>query len=394
MTDQQIRQALHEALDRRLSGMQEDPFLARRVLAGTKGEKPMKKKLSLSLAVALALILMASVALAAGLGVFDKLAERFDEMGETRLHGLSDVSDVVGTSVTTDDGITIDIDQCYYEGNRIFISYRESGNLYSCTRHEGTPEGEIQWSWTEKNFIAAENMISDLPVQQEDILWLNGEGQRWEEVYQASLHDGLSLADGTYLDIIGGDILAQEDGSIIGWKECEIPEEKLADELTFKVVLFRTNSIHFQDGKDYYSATTRGETTEIPFTVKQNKQFTYWGGAFGNQTYTANCEFILGQIDMRGTINVMCPEEWVKAHSDWDYHSDDDLIECYVLYGGDQALSRLGMQGEWSKDKETLCFEMIFSKPQEMKGLKLVPVYTKSGDHIEEAISLVQLVNR
>lgn len=389
MTDEEIRQALHKAMDRRLSGMREDPFLAQRVLAGTKGEKPMKKKLSVSLALALALILMASVALAAGLGLFDKLAERWED---SRLSELSTISDVIGVTVTTEDGITVEIDQCYYEGDRVFISYRESGNLYSCVRHEGAPSSDIQWDWTEKDFICAENMISDVPAQQEDLLWLNSEGQRWEEVYHASIHDGLTLADGTYLEIIGGDITVLEDGSIIGWKECVIPAWKQADTLEIKAVLFRTHSIVFQDGKNYSKATTRGEDTDILFTVKRNEDLNYLSGTFMNDVYAVAADFKAGKIDIRGEIRLSCPQEWVKAHDDWDYHSSEDLIEEYSLYVGDVPLENGGP--EWERyDEHMIFFGLQYSRPETLEGLKLVPIYTQSGAHLQEAIPLVKPVN-
>lgn len=393
MTDQEIRQALHEAMDRRLSGMQDDPSLARRVLAARKGEEPMKKKLSVSLALVLALILMASVALAAGLGLFDKLANgNTTNLDKQRLQKLNSISDNLNKVITTEDGITVEIDQCYYEGNRVFISYRESGKLYECVRHEGAPEGDIQWDWTEKNFIAAENMMSEVPARQEDILWLNGDGQRWEERFDASLHDGLMLSDGTYLDIIGGDITVQEDGSIIGWKECEVSPGKLDETLEIKAVLFRTNSIHYQNGPDYSVANTRGETTDILFTVTRNDNLAYLSGTFMNDVYAVAADFTVGSIDIKGEIRLSCPEEWVKAHADWEYHSNEDLIEEYRLYAGDAPLENGGP--EWERyDPRMIFFGLTYSRPETLEGLKLVPIYTQSGAHPQEAIPLVKPVN-
>lgn len=67
MNDQDIRARLHAAADRGLSGLRDDPTLARRVLAQAKGEKPiMKKKFPVALAAAIILISAFTVALAAG----------------------------------------------------------------------------------------------------------------------------------------------------------------------------------------------------------------------------------------------------------------------------------------------------------------------------------------
>ena len=391
MTDEKLRQEIHKAMDGGLSAVREDPWLARRVIAASKGEKPVKKKISASIVLVIALVLLASAALAAGLGLFDRLSANYPfgtETDKERLAGLDTVARSIKASTVTGDGVQVDIDQCYYEGNRVFISYHVSGKIYDCVRHEGALKDDIQWDWTEKDFVYAENMISEIPARQPDILWLDGKGQRWEEVYHASLHDGLSLMDGTYLDIIGGDILPQEDGSIIGWKECEVPIDKQDETLEIKAVLFRTNSILFQDGRDFYSATTRGEQTDIPFTVQRNDKLNFLSGAFACDTYQANADFTVGQIDMKGILRLSCPAEWVKAHDDWDYQSLEDLIEPYDMYKGDTLLSNNGLQAEWYENGKVICFEHLYSCPESLQGLKLVPVYTNSGAHMEEAILL------
>ena len=57
MNDQEMKRLLQSAIDHRLSGLQENPFLARRIIAAAKGELPMKKKLSVSLILVLVLTL-------------------------------------------------------------------------------------------------------------------------------------------------------------------------------------------------------------------------------------------------------------------------------------------------------------------------------------------------
>ena len=57
MNDQEMKRLLQSAIDPRRSGLQENPFLARRIIAAAKGELPMKKKLSVSLILVLVLYL-------------------------------------------------------------------------------------------------------------------------------------------------------------------------------------------------------------------------------------------------------------------------------------------------------------------------------------------------
>ena len=78
MTDEELRSVIHHAVDCRLSGVQNDPFLARRVLA--KGERKMKKKIAalpLLAALILALTLTAAAAEALGVNVFEWFGRRY-----------------------------------------------------------------------------------------------------------------------------------------------------------------------------------------------------------------------------------------------------------------------------------------------------------------------------
>ena len=59
MTDQELRTRVQKAVDHKLSGIQDDPWLARRVMNRVEEEKPvMKKKLSISLVFVLVGILL------------------------------------------------------------------------------------------------------------------------------------------------------------------------------------------------------------------------------------------------------------------------------------------------------------------------------------------------
>ncbi len=51
-----------------------------------------------------------------------------------------------------------------------------------------------------------------------------------------SFKDGLDLEDGSYADIIAEEEIEQDDGSVIGWKECIVPDEEAADNQTFSLV--------------------------------------------------------------------------------------------------------------------------------------------------------------
>ena len=69
MTDQELRTRVQQAVDQKLSGVKDDPWLAQRVMNRAEGEEPVvKKKLSLSLVFVLVGILLIGTALAAAIG--------------------------------------------------------------------------------------------------------------------------------------------------------------------------------------------------------------------------------------------------------------------------------------------------------------------------------------
>ncbi len=83
MNKRQDAEKIRRALDASLSGLQDDPWLAQRVVAAAKGEKKVKKKISVGLAVALVLAMLAATALAVGMmNYFSGFAKLENEYGE------------------------------------------------------------------------------------------------------------------------------------------------------------------------------------------------------------------------------------------------------------------------------------------------------------------------
>ena len=347
----------------------------------------MVKKVSASAVLVIALLVVSmTAALAAGLGLFGELAQ--DPRGDSRLSEVEKVADAIDREWTTEDGVTLRIEQAYYEGNRVFLSYRMSGDRTSTVLHEGAPEGEIAWDWVEENMIAAQSMISDEPERHQAIQQLDGQSQRWIDCTDKGLHDGLTLADGTYLDIIGGDNLVQEDGSVIGWKECEIPEDCLRETLTFQVRLYRHHFIMFQDGTTYRQWTEKGETTPFAFTLTQNTELTRLKGSGAGKDYTAVAELTAGQIDLRGKITVTCPEAWVQVWNTWENPEHIDMIDDWALCVNGEVMAESGVQGAGVSGENQLVYDVLFDAVQDWHGLTLVPVYGNQQPHMEEAIPL------
>ena len=390
-SDQEITQRIRAAIDDCTRGIDDAPSLQNQIARKAKGEEPVVKKISASAILVIALIIVTmTAALAAGLGLFGELAQ--NQNADDRLTQLDEVSESLSVSLVTDDGITIEIGQAYYEGNRVFVSYRLSGNLCSVQLHEGAPEENYSWTEVFENTIAAETFGNDIPELQRLNAWLDGKGQRWGTSYEASLHDGLFLEDGAYLDIIGGDQVLQDDGSIIGWKECTIPADRLSDTLIFKAVLFRGNDIKFQDGNTYKWLYQRGESTDIFFTLQHNDRYIFLKGSAGTDVYQAQAELASGKVDLKGVVRVAAPAAWMEVWNSWENEENIDMIERWNLYQNGVLTSKKGTEAVRAEGDREIVFELLFQHMDSIEGLSLVPVYFQSGEHPDEAIRIEQVV--
>ena len=132
-----------------------------------------RKVIALFISITLFLLLASAVA-ESGAGLFSELIE--SDCTDERLAALDEAAETISVSQTTGD-VTVEISQAYYEGNRIFISYKVSG--------------------------------------------------------PAMVLDGLELEDGAYADIIAGGETESDEGTTIGWKECIVPQDEFTDPQTF-----------------------------------------------------------------------------------------------------------------------------------------------------------------
>ena len=349
----------------------------------------MKRTISAGLVLAVILILgTLTTALAAGLGLFAQLGQ--GKYADERLPDLDAASSPVGETVTTDDGYTVTIEQAYYDGSRLIISYRLTGDWSRMEFGEGAPDHVLRDEDPDAMYTIAFDGDDPDSMRLED--WLNRGKECWARHSFASLHDGLYLMDGTYLDIFYGDFETLDDGGVIGWKECHVPAERAAETLECKAVLFRGETIYYQDGNGIHTDYTRGEQTDIPFTVRKSDSPKVFTGRFlVNDVYTAQASLALSPFDLTGTVTLRCCEDWYRAWDDWDYQRQSDLIYDWALYAGDElVINRWTVEGVHTEAPNTLVFELMMRTGGHTDDLRLVPVYEDSGEHPDEAIKLTQ----
>lgn len=182
----------------------------------------------------------------------------------------SEMNDKNVPSVTTDAGYTVEISKAYISGDSVFVWYSLRGELIYTELHEGAPDQEIKWKNILENTIPAGRWADDNPKLQEEIDWLDGNGQRWAIDRTVRISDGILLSDGTYCDMVDGEIEYPEDGIISGWRQCRIPSGHNAETMEFALVISQFERISFQDGPTHKDLSTRKEWVDIIFTLKRN----------------------------------------------------------------------------------------------------------------------------
>ncbi len=256
-----------------------------------------------------------SAAFAAEGGLFREMTET--EYDDERLTILDQVAETISVSQTTG-SVTAEVSQAYCEGNRIYISYKASGAIYE--------------------------------------------------------EDGLSLEDGSYADIIAGGSVQKDDGSIIGWKECIIPDNQLADRQTFCLV---------------YRIPGSEEKQTLRFSLERHIYSEYLQGISPSTDYRAHAILYMGKVSLKGAVILTSPEQadsW-RAWQEGEEGNGTDVIACWNLYQNGEPVS-FDLFGASEVLSDGVAFSVMYPYMEDLNGLSLVPEYSDGGEKPEEAIVL------
>ncbi len=384
--------AVRAAIDDCLSGLESVPSRRAEILTHVRGEKKVKKKLSAGFVLAIVLtVLMAGAAVAAGLGLFGELTGQDEDV---RLGDLAELSANVGMTFTTPTGQTVTIDQAYYDGTRVFLSYKATGRWEEVELGTGKPEDMINAETEEPGVIFGKAYHMEREEGARMMKWLDGSEPRWARYRSMSIHDGLETEDGTYLEIIGGTSYEQPDGSCIGWKECTVPEEAAKDEITVCLGIFGSERLYYQTPDCLYSAHLGGvETTWYPITLQKSTEPMHLTGTAQGPDWSATADIRLNPIDLRGEITVACPASWTAYWQTGECADPAlDMITEWVLYIGDTQVEGYDLEGStggWTDGEMT--YGICWRTGGVADGFRLVPKCRQTGLHPEWALTLTEI---
>ena len=125
MREAEERMIFQNAVDRRLSGLQENPFLAQRIMNAEKGEIKVKKKLTLSMVLVIVLLLIAITALAVALlspkEIVEQVAVPVAQSNDQENYTYEELAELI--RALNENGITLD------EGSKIMRAF-QAGHGY------------------------------------------------------------------------------------------------------------------------------------------------------------------------------------------------------------------------------------------------------------------------
>ena len=346
-----------------------------------------RKTMTVLLAITV-IVLAISAAFAAEVGVFGEVAAREGEYADNRLSVLEEIAEKPAASQTLEDGITVEVNQAYYEGSRIFVSYRIGSNVDLIQLHEGAPE-ETEWTHEVENWITGETPAIDQADYMKEHEWLNGQGQRWLEG-PYDMVEGILLEDGTETRTVDGMEIKQKDGSLIGWLEAVIPEGKAADSQSFALSVSCNHAVKFQDNANYKQNWTESGKAGVPFTAARNKDSVTLQGSLETKAWKAEASATAGKADMQVTIR-MVSDEQSKARNELetgDTEINTDLVIYWDLYRNAQPMTDAAGENRTFMDGDAVVYEIGFPRMDNTSSLSLVPVYSRTGAHEDEAITL------
>ena len=386
MTEQDT-QKIRAAIADCLSGLDTLPSQRAEILRAAKGETKMKRKMHLGLILALILALLTTgIAVADALGLFGQLGQQ--KHADARLTGLEHVSIEVNKVITTGEGVTITIGQAYYDGQRVFISYRMEGPYDMLETGTGDP-GIASYDWENPGELFREVFFVDGPNGQVIRDWLDGSEPRWAKRTSVNVHDGLQIGE-TYLDIIGGEYYFLEDGTMMSWKECEVPAELAADEVSFSIGVFTNCTTYYQTPEGLY--VDFGDRTEAvwhDFTLQKTEYSAALTGTAQTAEWSAVANLTASAIDVKGEVILECPKAWSDLWQRWENPEGIDYIHDWAFYVDGKKVDGHNLNGGVNVLADgRLSFGIGFRLDDLTAEMKLAPVYAKDGVKLDEAIVL------
>lgn len=333
-----------DLLEKRMENIRMSPTLRAQIHARVRRKHALARGRMLPvLALILALTLLAGVALAYSQGLFGRLAIRADGSMEKQLTRLDENASLIGAvHVIPASGAyseaTISIDQAYYDGRSLYVSY----SIASDDQQDGLANGG---SYTQlpppeslDGFERFYDSIDEVSLLSDDdrlrISEAIARGERvCVQICSQSLSETPQTADGEPVPpLTGGSVEA--DGVYSAWTKFESPlPESLCglDSLTLRYDFIRVTTTILFTGEGIFMKWDREDALPVEFTVPCSAQtrtlhaseaYTARDTQGSETAYTLEASLTCSSVSLEAVVTLSdVPDAWLNALADgsvWD----------------------------------------------------------------------------
>lgn len=333
-----------DLLKKRMENIRMSPALRAQIYARIRRKPVLTRGRMLPvLALILALTLLAGVALAYSQGLFGMLAMRADGSMEKQLTRLDENASLIdAVHVIPASGAyseaTISIDQAYYDGRSLYVSYSIVSDEQQDEPASGASYTQLPPPESLDGFTRFYDSIDEVSlISDDDRLRISEALARGErvcvQIYSQSLSETPQTADGEPVPpLTGGSV--EEDGIYNAWTKFESPlPESLCglDSLTLRYDFIRVTTTLLFTGEGVFMKWDREDAIPVEFTVPCHAQTRTLHAretctahdAQGNETAcTLEASLTCSSVSLEAVVTLSdVPDAWLNALADgavWD----------------------------------------------------------------------------
>lgn len=387
--------AVQHAVNARLSGLQENPWMARRVLTAIKGEEKVKKKISVGLLFVIIAIFCTGVAIAANTNLFEYFAKINGGDYLNKANQAAKFYDAQTITIPQDGHFSeaaFSVDQSYYDGQTLIIAYTLSKKWIPSQFLTEDEALAAHGDWVSEAYLDMPKPRLDDILSPEDVSLFEQKRKQDGAVQLAcftqSVDDYVMLGE-TAIDASGANIVRMPDGTTMGYIIFTSPLPKEAQDqeaLSLAFVFNRHSFALYEDESGFYDKHISGSSTQIPLTIRRNASPAEKLTGFvelGDGCITALAT--LSDIELKADITISASAETIQAI----LAQIPSGGQAYALYAGsEKCASPSG--GEQYAGETSITISMSMPLPEDTNNLTLVPTYTTAETASAYTIALTR----
>ncbi|NLO86277.1 MAG: hypothetical protein GX096_12795 [Clostridiales bacterium] len=378
-----IESVVQHAVDARLSGLTENPWMAQRVLTASKGETKVTKKISVGLVLVIIAILSIGFAVAASTNLFEFFIKVDGNDYLNQVDHAAQFYDSQTIAIPQDghySAAEFTVNQTYYDGQTLIVAYELSEEWIPS--EFPTPSNALAeyGDFVTERYLDMPRPFLDYNLSAEDInafdQKLEQDGAVLLECWGQWIDDNTIMCGETEISASQMNSVHTPEGTTMGYIIFDFPlpqEVQDQEALSVEFTLHRSKSIMYQDESGFYSKGISHYSVKIPLTIRKNANppETLTGVAALEDGYITVLATMSG-FEIKATITITASPERLRELSRGTL--------SYDLYAGDEKCN--SGDAVSTHEETSILTEKAFEKPDDTENLTLV-ISHQVSDRIE-----------